>query len=73
MRFRNFFLCFGKMAYCQRAFAFSSLSRASTQRLPDGVSSFFQKGASVYSQSMMYSHASNASPRCADVTRQSTI
>ena len=56
MRFRNFFLCFGKMAYCQRAFAFSSLSRASTQRLPDGVSSFFQKGASVFSQSMMYSH-----------------
>ena len=42
MRFRHFFLCCGKMAYCQRAFAFSSLSRASTQRLPDGVFSFFQ-------------------------------
>ena len=57
----------------QRRLASSSLSRASTQRSPSGVLSFFQKGASVLSQSMMNSQASKASRRCALVTTTSTM
>ena len=34
--------------YPQRAAALSSLSRASTQRAPSGVSSHFQNGARVF-------------------------
>jgi pyruvate dehydrogenase E2 component (dihydrolipoyllysine-residue acetyltransferase) len=37
----------GPCSYSQRPFALSSTARCSTQRSPDAVASFFQKGASV--------------------------
>ena len=47
----------------QRSRAARSEPRVPTQRSPPGVDSFFQNGAFVLRKSMMYSHASNASPR----------
>ena len=47
-------------ATCHRARAASSSIRASTQRSPSGVSSSFQKGASVLSQSIRKPQASSA-------------
>ena len=56
------------------SFAFSSVSRASTHRaVPSVRYSFFQKGASVFNQSIMNSAASKAAARWGLATMTSTI
>src|SRR5450830_105229 len=60
----------GGVHFCN---ALSSLSRASTQRAPVSVCSFFQNGACVFKKSIMNSQAEKASPRCFDATTTRTI
>jgi molybdopterin synthase catalytic subunit len=56
-----------------RAAASSSLARAATQRLASAVSSSFQKGALVFSQSIRKAQASSAAARCAAAVATRTI
>jgi adenylate cyclase len=57
----------------QRRVASSSSLRAATQRSPCGVSSLFQNGASVFSQSMRKWQAASAASRCGEAVATSTM
>ena len=57
--------------HCSRAWP--SAWRASTQRSPSGVSSLFQNGASVLSQSIRKWQAASAASRCGEAVATSTM